>query len=208
MESWSQFGEDRILAGMTQVDRILPHYDGRYVEVGGHKPIYHSNSLSLYLKGWSGVVVEANPKLAKAFQRSRKRDQVVCAVVSSEIKQAVFRLEGNELFSGIVDAPEGALNEGEVVLETRTLTNILEECGAPRTFDLLMIDCEGHDFDVLLGLDLESFRPKVVMIESHCSTVSSHYETSIHAYLENRGYFLRAFDVMNAYYVEKVKDES
>ena len=52
-----------------------------------------------------------------------------------------------------------------IEVPARTLTDVLAENGAPRDFDLLSLDVEGYESSVLRGLDLERFRPRLMLIE-------------------------------------------
>ncbi len=56
--NYSQTGEDAIIR--TLLHETQP---GIYVDVGCHHPIRYSNTLSLYLHGWRGVNIDANPQL-------------------------------------------------------------------------------------------------------------------------------------------------
>ena len=48
-----------------------------------------------------------------------------------------------------------------------TLNNILKNYRVIKDFDFLNIDVEGHEFDVLKGLNLNKYRPKLISIEIH-----------------------------------------
>ncbi len=64
--------------------------------------------------------------------------------------------------------------EAVVDVPIRTLKDILEEAGAPRGFDFLSIDVEGHEIEVLRGIDLRRWRPHLIMIEDHVPNLSRH----------------------------------
>jgi hypothetical protein len=65
-------------------------------------------------------------------------------------------------------AAQGAETAGgrvyEVTVPARTLTSVLEEAGSPAV-DLLVLDIEGLELDVLRGLDLDRFAPRLMLIE-------------------------------------------
>ena len=50
-------------------------------------------------------------------------------------------------------------------VRTDTLTSILKHEQAPSRPGILLVDCEGTDYEVLLGLDFEQFRPTVILTE-------------------------------------------
>jgi hypothetical protein len=65
---------------------------GFCVEFGCHHPFRGSNTLSLYSRGWYGVVVDGNPDLIALFRRLRPRDTAICAVVSNKELPVTFTL--------------------------------------------------------------------------------------------------------------------
>jgi FkbM family methyltransferase len=61
----------------------------------------------------------------------------------------------------------GTEPESLIKLRTTTLTKVIEESPfSPAQINYLNIDCEGHDFTVLRGLDLARCRPQVLSIEA------------------------------------------
>ncbi len=75
----SQTGEDAVIRSLIDETR-----QGIYVDVGCHDPIRSSNTLSLYLHGWRGVNIDANPRLIERFKATRLRDTAMCAAISDE----------------------------------------------------------------------------------------------------------------------------
>ena len=86
-------------------------------------------------------------------------------------------------------------------IKTQTLNNIiLNSKYKDRSFDLLSIDVEGHELEVLKGIDLNKFSPKVIVIEYLDLNVSkleiknlnieNILNTEIYKYLTSRNYIL------------------
>lgn len=85
---------------------------------------------------------------------------------------------------------------------TRTLTSILDEhLASGRQIDLLSVDVEGHDMNVLQGLDFERYRPRVILVELH--DFSQIHEKQIHRFLTEKQYSLFSFSVLTAVYISK-----
>lgn len=74
--SHRQTGEDAVIRSLIDETR-----QGICVDVGCHDPIRSSNPLSLYLHGWRGVNIDANPRLIERFKATRLRDTAVCAAI-------------------------------------------------------------------------------------------------------------------------------
>jgi hypothetical protein len=71
IRSYSQEGEDRVLAHVLDIGRRDP---GFYVDVGAHHPQRFSNTYAFYLAGWRGLNIEPRPGSLSLFQRLRPRD--------------------------------------------------------------------------------------------------------------------------------------
>src|SRR5262249_55595566 len=154
--SYAQAGEDRIIESYVDQTRA-----GFYVEVGCHHPFRGSNTVSLYSRGWHGVVVDGNPELIGLFKRVRPRDTAICAVVSNEEGPVVFTLaKVPELSTVSSDFAEVWIGESgvkeRVEVQAIRLQTIMEESGVPPHFDLLSIDVEGHDYEVLTSFDIHA----------------------------------------------------
>jgi len=67
--SWSQEGEDRLLARHFGGQR-----GGFYVDFGAHHPFRFSNTRLLWRRGWSGINIDAMPGSMAAFRRARPRN--------------------------------------------------------------------------------------------------------------------------------------
>lgn len=59
-------------------------------------------------------------------------------------------------------------------VEVDTLTNVLAENDFPKDFSLLLVDAEGMDYEVLLGLDFDRFQPRIIVTEEYVSNPEKH----------------------------------
>jgi FkbM family methyltransferase len=165
--TFSQFGEDMAVLRWVEEPQI-------YVDVGCYHPIYCSNTLLLHKRGWKGVNVDLDKSRIAEFDRLRPGDYNVLAAVSSRERELkIFEYEigltdrlgevhEEELKSLIGSEPTGAR-----LVKTRTLNSILQSCPWPiGQIGYLSIDCEGHDLEVLQGLDLDRYKPAIITIEA------------------------------------------
>jgi predicted nucleotidyltransferase component of viral defense system len=58
---------------------------------------------------------------------------------------------------------------------TRTLTDVLESNNAPETIDFLSLDVEGHELEVLAGIDFKKYVFTLILIESRNSENTKRY---------------------------------
>lgn len=165
--------------------RFFPDSDaGRiFVEVGAARPDYLSTSALFRARGWRIIAIEPNPDFCQLHQEkghevlqyacgTRDEDDVDFFVVNSH---GADYLGGNvsfESFSSLgVKAPYAALksdlDQKKIKVSVRRLDTILRT-HAPEIIgiDVLSIDVEGWELEVLEGLDIQKYRPKVMIIEN------------------------------------------
>ncbi|HEV3035768.1 MAG TPA: FkbM family methyltransferase [Solirubrobacteraceae bacterium] len=167
-ESHAQFAEDRILAEIFG-DRA----EGCCVEVGANDGRTGSASYLFEKRGWRCLLVEPIPALVEEIHKHRACRVVNCAASSSEGEAKFFVAEGVEAVSGLDLTPDrmewirrvgGTIKE--ITVRTATLDSLLQEAGFTE-LEFVTIDVEGHELSVLEGFDLETYRPRIVIIEDN-----------------------------------------
>jgi FkbM family methyltransferase len=155
--------------------QLMPWRGGTFVEAGAHDGYTQSNTYYLERhRGWSGVLVEPVPELQTLCKRRRPNSQVVgCALVGPSHGAGVVDIHFGDLMSVIGDHRDHACDglavagrDGYTVgVPARTLADVLTETklGA---IDLLVLDIEGHELDVLAGLDFERHAPRYLLVEA------------------------------------------
>lgn len=166
-ESYSQEGEDLILEAY-----LYKRSSGFYVDVGAHHPKRYSNTYRLYLRGWRGLNIDANPGSMQIFRRIRPRDINVEAAVSSvtqELTYYVFADPALNTFDRELAskwASEKSFITQEVKILPVPLWNLLDQYVPPNVaIDLLSVDVEGLDYDVLQSNDWDRYSPEYILVE-------------------------------------------
>ena len=205
--SYSQFGEDLIIQTFFQSQK-----SGTYIDVGCNEPINYSNTWKLYLSGWTGIAIDANPSLTEKFKKVRPLDTVVAKPISNK-KQIIefYFSKKSHLISGIGekrDSPWSRTDENCDVIECESerLDNILLEHNIPSDFDFLNIDTEGNEKDILISLDLNKFKPKLICVEIHDFTISTSEKSDIEELLSSMGYYIVAFSKPSIFFARKSND--
>lgn len=174
--------------GQNGEDFLLWEYFGRrkqgfFVDIGAFDGIYMSNSYCFEQQGWSGICIEPTPRYA-ALCRARRPGSVclpVACVGDEGLGEVEFREEMLGLVSGIAADPEdpGLQNTyhsfrtefqgfNRIQVRAATLNSILAEYLPSGTgIDFISLDVEGTETDVLRGLDIERYRPRVFVIEAN-----------------------------------------
>ena len=144
--------------------------NGFYVDVGAQHPIKNNNTYLLHKKGWEGINIDLDQKNINLFNVSRKNDCNIFAAISSLEKDAnlYYYHEGspiNTLSKEIADRQKAIIKETRTI-RTKTLTSILENTKFKnKEIDFLSIDVEGVELEVLQGLDLNIYKPKIIVVE-------------------------------------------
>lgn len=174
---------------------------GFFVEVGANEPKTESQSFHLEQEGWTGVLIEPQPDLAAKLRAQRKA--VVCEVACSSPERAgtTMRLYVAGAFSSFDPrlAVTGVRPEKAIDVPVRTLDAVLREAGAPHPLDLLSVDVEGHELEVLAGFDFAYWRPRLILLEDHVTSLDKH------AYLTRAGYRLIRRTGLNGWYVPRAE---
>jgi FkbM family methyltransferase len=180
--------------------------DGFYIDVGAGHPVADNVSFWFYLRGWSGLVVEPQAKLANLYAHVRPRDRAVPAVLGRSTGTAEFhvvdRLHG---FSTTVEShARGAAAFGagfETVSAPMTTLAALCEAHQVERIDFLKVDVEGAEADVLAGGDWQRWRPRVVVVEAIAPGSMAEVWGEWEPFLLAQGYRFAFLDRLNRFYV-------
>ena len=185
-----------------------PIEQGFYVDVGCHHPRRGSNTFGFYKAGWCGILIDMEEDKVRVAQMARRRDVVVQSAISDRTEILSIYSPSEFSTNATIDADAAAHHSDyhrRNTVTTETLTEVLDRCDCPRTFEFLNIDCEGNDFRVLKGLSLAKYEPKVICIEVWESKagLDDLVASDIHTHLSRHGYELRSWAIFSAIYVRK-----
>jgi FkbM family methyltransferase len=205
--SFAQTGEDQIIKYLLKLYFGNPR-NGFYVDLGCNHPVICSSTFSLYVKGWRGIVIDANPDLIQLFKRTRSHDIAVQAAVSDRQKEVVYKqFEMHQLNTiddvFFEDREHEYARAGQQIMQTRTLQDILnEKLPEGQEIDLLCVDVEGEDFRAIRTLDFRKYRPKLICIEIYPWALNQIHLHPVHLFLSKKEYTLVNFATYNAYFID------
>ena len=75
-------------------------------------------------------------------------------------------------------------------IKKNSLNNVLSSYKISKEFELLNIDVEGHEIDVLKGINFKNIRPKIITIEIHVEKTEQIFKTEIYKLLKKNNYEL------------------
>jgi FkbM family methyltransferase len=198
--SYSQNQEDLFIN-----DYFREKNKGFYIDIGCYHPIKYSNTALLYNRGWYGINIDMNPTSIDLFNIFRKRDINICAAISNKSHEATLYFD--HLFSPIntLDKKFSETASKEISfnkhLEKKIYTQKFNELMQAKNIkikkiDFINIDVEAHDFEVLEGIDLGLFNPKIICIE----VTNSQSKTKLQNYLNKYNYHLIKEIGLNSFY--------
>ncbi len=156
---------------------------GVFVDVGAARPDWLSISASFRERGWRVIAIEPNPEFCEEYRRrglevlqyacgDRDQDDVDFVVVDSHGTEYLDGRVSYESFSSLAikegyAALKPDLDKRTIKVSLRKLDTILQT-HAPEIaeIDILSLDVEGWELEVLSGLSVGRYRPKVMVIEN------------------------------------------
>ena len=148
-----------------------------FVDVGANDGFYGSNSFPFVARGWRSLLIEPHPvAFEKLRQRHAGKPQVTC------LNLACAEAPGELPLWFASEDPGGSRatlctdprmvsrrlpDNAHAVVHVERLDAVLASQGMPFEFGILSIDAEGMDYEVLLGLDLRLWHPKLIVTEDY-----------------------------------------
>lgn len=208
------FGEKH---GGLSVDEVLRDYfpdysyKGVFFDVGAFEPITISNSHHFHLNGWQVYCFEANPDKIPLLRQHR--DHVFHYAITDKDSEEPMAFENvtrdgwTASYSAIKVSDkykrifpwDDRVQKVEIfhVHRRRLDTVIRDEIPGLTHIDILSIDVEGYEPQVLRGLDLGRFPPRVILLEN------ADHDRAIARYLRIYGYKLDRQIAYNEYYIQQ-----
>ncbi len=208
---YGQHGEDCLLWSF-----FGQRSTGFYVDVGAFDGRYVSNTYAFEQQGWRGICIEPHPA---SFALLRQMRTAVCinaaCVASDETASVTLYTEKLGFLSGLdADRTEDVRRRYQkrglvfdqfqaVEVPALTLNAALQTHLPPHTaLDFISLDVEGTELEVLRGLDLHRYRPRVLVIEAN----TAQDRETLSAYLATFGYSFARRREVNTFYVRDADD--
>lgn len=202
MHSYAQFGEDRLIQNYFEND-----YKGVCIDIGAVDGIEMSNTYHFEKNGWFCICAEANPDMYDKLKMNRLEAHH-CAVGSEDKLEVEFNVvnmtlqNGNETAVSSVTIDQRLLQQHahlnpqikKINVPMKTLDTILLKYPHVDHIDFISIDTEGTELEVLKGLDINKWKPRMFIIENNYN------DPEIENYLKGFGYTKNIRNVVNDFY--------
>ncbi len=195
---------------LNNLDRKLEKYlnfqNGFFIEVGANDGYNQSNTYYLEkFLGWRGILVEAIPSLYEKCKFTRSHSSVYnYALVSQEFTNSFVEMH----YANLMSVAEGSLKNSEsqkkhledglkcqglaesytVKVPAIALETILNEIPYLPTIDFFSLDVEGSELDVLMGLNLEKYQPRYILVEARFFDEIHSFLTPLYDLVEQLSY--------------------
>jgi len=156
-----------------KLNKIIDKDGGVFIELGANDGLCQSNTAYFeFHRKWTGVLIEPCYKQYEKCVRNRPNSAVFHAACVSK-EEATAATDGcvrGDFQSGHLMSSIGGQrlqNKNLCTVPATTLDDILTQHFKSDTaeIDFLSLDTEGHEYNILLGLDLTKFSPRYVLIE-------------------------------------------
>lgn len=182
-EYFSQYGQDYYLEKI--IIPSLDSFEGTMVEIGCNDPIYNNNT---YYFSENHKTISIDPLDYSNEYKIRKNTTFVNSAISN--KKGIFKYyrvkkeEGWEDQMSGFSKPESHFKYDIIEVPTNTLNNILTEYSVKK-ISVLILDCEGHEFNIMSLFTFTRFNPDVIIIENKI------FGNKIRKLLKQNGYLLK-----------------
>jgi FkbM family methyltransferase len=179
------------------IKKHLNYENGLYIEAGANNGIIGSNTLFLEKElNWSGVLIEPSKNAFDVCVQHRNSNNIFinsALVGDDNIEEVVGDFNGDHM-SSINGARTGCNLHLLTSVKATTLTKILDQSNFSTIIDFFSLDVEGHELEVLKGINFKKYSFKFLLIEVN----TRNYKLSdILSYIEPYNYSL--FDNITKY---------
>ncbi len=192
--------------------------NGFYIDVGCQHPIKNNNTYLLNKKGWCGINIDLDKDNIDLFNHSRPHDDNINIAVSNKIAEVELFFYHKKSPINTIDKKISDYQKAKVTqikkIKTNTLNNIIENSKYRKSkFDLLSIDVEGHELNVLEGLDFNFYSPNVIVVEFldlslpkleiKNQNIDNLFKTDLYKFLISKNYILVNYIYADLIFIKK-----
>jgi len=153
------------------IDRIFRNKKkGVYIDIGCNHPIKYNNTYLLYKRGWSGINVDLDTKSIQEFNKLRRNDTNIQALISDkvELKNIYFYHERSAINTVSKDLANYRKKKYKLIKRVSvTLNSVIQNSPYKnKKIDFLSIDVENHEFQVLKAFNFQKYKIDIIVCEN------------------------------------------
>ena len=193
MKFYGQQGEDKILYEMFKEQS-----NGFYIDAGASDGVKFSNTYLFEQIGWAGVCLEPHPDEFAKLCSNRPNSLCLHAMAGESVGYGW-------LLPGGADGTHRRLldpNKDTIPVAMVTLNFVLELLVRQRV-DFISIDAEYTDEKVVAGLNLDFYRPRVVVVEQDNAYIDHRFAQA--GYIKARRHYFNSFFCLSQQDAETIR---
>ncbi|SMB98234.1 methyltransferase, FkbM family [Thermanaeromonas toyohensis ToBE] len=184
---------------------------GFYIDVGACDPVVDSVTKAFYERGWRGINIEPVKKWFERLVEDRPEDINLQIAISNEPGLVrLYEVIDTGLSTLVPEVAEKHRQAGfqiqEYFVPALTLNSICNSYSVSE-IHFLKIDVEGAEGAVLASVDLERFRPWIILVEATEPNSTIENFKGWESYLTEHRYDFVYFDGVNRFYIAKERQE-
>jgi FkbM family methyltransferase len=172
---------------------------GVCLECGSHDGVkFSSTKVFEESLGWKSINIEAHPESYKKLEENRPDSININCALSNKEGELSFRHGPNHILRAHV-VPDGTKESGDfkvIKVPARTYKDVIGELGIEH-LDLFVLDVEGHEMDVLRGMEGTTVWPDVFVIELNGR------KRQLREFLKPLGYIFDGKVNVNGYFIKE-----
>ena len=184
---YSQHGQDYFIY-KTFFQNIR---NGIFFDIGANHPIIHNNTYLFEKNGWSGFAFEPVSKAKDLWEKYRKTRFFPYAVSSKteKLKFDIYHLYDIPQTSFVNRKENHSQLYKTIEVDGISIKDFCKKENISH-IDFMSIDVEGHDLEVLEGIDFKKININVLTIENNREPAIG--DKKIREFMENHGYIFYA----------------
>lgn len=186
--------------------------NGILVEVGAAHPELLSFSKYFRDEGWRCISIEPNPFFVNQHRlKGHEIYQYACADYNQDNADFEISIGAHEEYTGLTYESFSSIkikqdyinkdgeppNRSNIKVNIRTLNHILTEINLQQDIDILIVDVEGWELEVVKGLSLQKYKPKIIILENYL------HKKEYNEFMSSLGYQFDSSVLYNYIYTEK-----
>lgn len=194
-KKYAQYNQDVIIRRVFFPTKT----DGYFVDVGANDPTYLSNTLLFEEFGWRGLAIDPLPSARARWESSTRRAKFIAVAASNCAGETFFSAVHDQsgwedMMSKVVDDSVGGVGldafvVSQITVPTLPLSQLFRSEGIGH-IDYLSIDVEGHEIEVLSGVDFETVQIDVLTVENNSDADYYFGNPEVQSFMRSKGFQL------------------
>jgi hypothetical protein len=153
------------------INRIFSKINkGIYIDLGCNHPIKYNNTYLLHKRGWNGINIDSDLTSIKTFNKFRKKDFNIKALISSDKNKMKYYFYHDRSALNTVDKylmKSRKIKPKKIITtETTTLDDIIKKSPFKnKKINLLSIDIENHEYEALKKFKFKNYKIDLIVTE-------------------------------------------